>query len=64
MMRMTAPTKSDPRELRVIHALIKEGFSPEEICKLLHFSPATYYRRKAEIDHLKLRAEKLPRDEE
>lgn len=58
MIRMTDATKTDPRELRVIHALIREGFTPEEICKLLHFSQATFYRRKAEIDHIKHQAEK------
>jgi hypothetical protein len=52
-------TKTDPRELRVILALVREGFTSEEICNYLHFLPATFYRRKAEIDRLERDAEKL-----
>lgn len=43
------PVSTDPIKLKVTATLIRAGFSPREICKQLRISPATYYRRLAEI---------------
>lgn len=55
---MLPPPTTDPRELRVIILLGKEGFTPREICQRLNISQATYYRRLAEIRRLEQEAKR------
>lgn len=55
-MTISMPPTTDPRDLRILILLTKEGFTPKEICRRLRISQATYYRRWAEIRRMEQEA--------
>lgn len=59
MKAIISPTKTDPRDLRVLLALLREGFTREEVCGRLHISDATYYRRVQELKRIEREAKAL-----